>query len=137
MKYSNIIATLSFVLGIITLIFTWRKEKKKRKPIIKVYMQEKVTTNKEYFFSIENIGNVGVIILSCKINEFDISECAALAENNIIGALINPHCRIQSLFFMSQSTSRKYRPIGALIKIKYKSDFGKTYEQEFTLNIEK
>lgn len=146
MRYADWIGILGFILALISLgwqIFTWKEQRKRDDtPLLKVGFRKKQTlgANGKLKTSVrlvvENVGNCGVTIICCKINNKMIDEFPGILEpQNIIGAKLEPK-NILSCNYVATNHSVQAIPLGSTVQMKYKADSGKTFDKEYTLSEE-
>ena len=145
MSYADIVATFALFAALVSLgwqVYTWREQKNREEtPQLKVGLRKKrilasngkVTTSVK--FAVENVGNCGVTILSCKINNKSIDEFLWIIDpQNILGAKLEPK-NILCCNYAATNIAFQEIPLGSPIQIKYKADSGKTFDKEYTLSL--
>ena len=127
MSYADIVATIALFAALVSLgwqIYTWREQRKREEtPQLKVGLQKKRTLaangkgTTSVNFVVENVGNCGVTILSCKINNKSIDEFRWILEpQNILGAKLEPKNILCCNYLVTNATFQEI-PQGSPVQI--------------------
>ena len=146
MIYADIVSTVALLAAIFSLgwqVYTWKEQRKHEEmPLLKVGFRKKQIwgangkVKNSVKLVVENVGNCGVTILSCKINNRSIDEISWILEpQNIIGAKLEPK-NILCCNYVATNYSYQVIPLGSSMQMKYKADSGKTIDKEYTLSEE-